>query len=967
MAARSGLSRRTKVSIGRTFAAPTTSSQGPHGREDRLALANATRNAEISLMSNSERQDLLDSSVAIDHDVEMDDGGAESDTFMHPPPGTEGAGHSHAGDEEMVSELGEDSSQASVKDTRIRSDRTLLAVNHWQRQMPRLVDAYLHWRSNPLTPSPVNPDSPPVNTVPLPQRPATPEAEDGEDSNDEAPLVSDAPSGEGDFLMQGVDTFDYGLYQFSRPPLMVYTNEGLIHLGFIGSSPLYPTIAISIRTLEDYRQTHRVCPRLSIQASVRKLCHVHNRPFHRHLSRQFSDAFDVYLEILHQVDLGVAAALGRDSEDWELKNACPCCMYELEGEEPLEHRILATMDGNNSLKLVDESFRRGLERTDNRVGRSSKWLSPAYVNQYKDEVASHNKKGATADELDGDDEWLDAEMGVPDGRFTTQQEDVDNPMPGVTPTQCTKRWKNAGPEGQKKIAKYPLAMVAKILELLGDDNVLGYDIGCAFSQTVATSTLGARAAAQRLKFVVPSFHGHAHNRPCQLDYHPQYIPSLGIEDFETCERCFSLSNSVAPTTRLATKFHRQQAIEAHFNFQDEDKYAALSTFIYNNYQQSLDTIASNVPIVEQACLDLDIGLEDFDRYLDEERNYLANLKVNPLANTLHLDYVKALDNLTKFRAEATIAAAANTHAARDRAILRGAIGKDLTKLQRNQSTTYNRVVRAEDNVSTIEINLGITESWTASSPDYIRIKEYITNRKYLRAVDSLEALVVQRLFELTKMNHSGTAYKQRTLIAKALRTRSRAIGTALANYNRLAKTLDPPREDLDFQEVLLYSSLAEFDLLRDTRNTVQTRVWAQPKYRAAMACHFKVRCAHNELKRANAEITRLRTFMRDEAALYHSVITQLRTTNPGLSVVLAHRWDLRAAVNCVHKRRLDDTADLKGYTGSRTCGTRVGGLPAALEDGEQRGIDLEDEEDDIEDDVFQDGLNSLTDYVASAM
>lgn len=119
-------------------------------------------------------------------------------------------------------------------------------------------------------------------------------------------------------------------------------------------------------------------------------------------------------------------------------------------------------------------------------------------------------------------------------------------------------------------------MVARALELFGFDNVFGYDIGCAFSKTVTSSTLGARATAQRLKFVVPSFHGHAHNRPCQLYYHPQYIPSLGIEDFETCERCFSLSNSLAPTTRLATRFHRRQAIEAHFDFQDEDKYAALS-------------------------------------------------------------------------------------------------------------------------------------------------------------------------------------------------------------------------------------------------------------------------------------------------------------------------------------------------------------------------------------------------------
>jgi hypothetical protein len=125
-------------------------------------------------------------------------------------------------------------------------------------------------------------------------------------------------------------------------------------------------------------------------------------------------------------------------------------------------------------------------------------------------------------------------------------------------------------------AKYPLAMVSKILEVLGDRNALAYDIGCAFEQTVSHSSLGTRALAQLLKFVVPSFHGHAHNRTCQLHYHPQYITTLGIEDFETCERCFSISNGLASNTRLATRFHRQQAIEQHFQFQDQDKYAELS-------------------------------------------------------------------------------------------------------------------------------------------------------------------------------------------------------------------------------------------------------------------------------------------------------------------------------------------------------------------------------------------------------
>lgn len=45
---------------------------------------------------------------------------------------------------------------------------------------------------------------------------------------------------------------------------------------------------------------------------------------------------------------------------------------------------------------------------------------------------------------------------------------------------------------------------------------------------------------------------------------------------EGCEHVFSSSNELARSTRHASPFHRHQAIEQHFSFWDEDKYAALS-------------------------------------------------------------------------------------------------------------------------------------------------------------------------------------------------------------------------------------------------------------------------------------------------------------------------------------------------------------------------------------------------------
>ena len=94
--------------------------------------------------------------------------------------------------------------------------------------------------------------------------------------------------------------------------------------------------------------------------------------------------------------------------------------------------------------------------------------------------------------------------------------------------------------------------------------------------------------------------------------------------------------------------------------------------------------------------------------------------------------------------------------ARDRAILAGETGAGLTRRTRNHTTAFNRTVRGEEQLAQLEQQLAITDRWTADSADYICITEFIKHRKYLRAVDNLERLVVQRLFELTKMNHSGT-------------------------------------------------------------------------------------------------------------------------------------------------------------------------------------------------------------------
>jgi hypothetical protein len=56
----------------------------------------------------------------------------------------------------------------------------------------------------------------------------------------------------------------------------VYQNEALLRSGYLGSSPLTPTVAVTIHSLSAYQQIHRTCPCYSIEAFSKTLCHLHN-------------------------------------------------------------------------------------------------------------------------------------------------------------------------------------------------------------------------------------------------------------------------------------------------------------------------------------------------------------------------------------------------------------------------------------------------------------------------------------------------------------------------------------------------------------------------------------------------------------------------------------------------------------------------------------------------------------------
>ena len=51
--------------------------------------------------------------------------------------------------------------------------------------------------------------------------------------------------------------------------------------------------------------------------------------------------------------------------------------------------------------------------------------------------------------------------------------------------------------------------------------------------------------------------------------------------------------------------------------------------------------------------------------------------------------------------------------------------------------------------------MGITKRWTPATPEYVETVRYISECRYHQAINNLQRLVTQRLFELHRLNLSG--------------------------------------------------------------------------------------------------------------------------------------------------------------------------------------------------------------------
>jgi hypothetical protein len=149
------------------------------------------------------------------------------------------------------------------------------------------------------------------------------------------------------------------------------------------------------------------------------------------------------------------------------------------------------------------------------------------------------------------------------------------------------------------------------------------------------------------------------------------------------------------------------------------------------------------------------------------------------------------------------------------------------------------------------------------------------------------------------------------------------VNQLLDEYNEQAMSIGRPV--LDFQQVVEYSFLSDFELLHHMRDDITQRPWAIPVVRTAMISWMKTERAKEEIVRLHVEARRLKTYIRDSSLARRNAIQDLRWTDPALTAELEERHSAQSSLDTVLLRQLHKMQLLPGFLGRIIPGVRAGG------------------------------------------
>ncbi|KAJ7839995.1 hypothetical protein B0H14DRAFT_2587736 [Mycena olivaceomarginata] len=639
------------------------------------------------------------------------------------------------------------------------------------------------------------------------------------------------------------------------------------------------------------------------------------------------------------VEHRVKAALRRDTPDWRLRNACPSCLYKLEGEPHLEILLLCTKDGNNSLKRFEKLERRkgkkvpgpSKEREETRKVDSDYILPCEDINRWGKKGVDEMMKGFVPDE-----EWTDEPDGCSE-RWENMKEAVTGKAwamydeTGIFLLLCRHGFVLlvADMVHSGEMGKYGFAVVNHLVSVLGEIGD-GYDIGCKFGKMVNSHpVLGPRTRANNYCSLVVLSMGT--DTTVSANY-ATWRHMCRASDWSLLKAVKSSSQSPThlppPFDMASLGLSATKSASHSLSFMGAGDsvihFVGDAAILVKKYKHALE-VQATAPALEEAMRQLGIASKDeFVRWHTAEKAALEGLLHEPPVETMSMEYYQKLVNLAELKQQLDIIFAMEASSASSSGDSYTADTARTQQMETQRRHALERYERTLEAVQDLERRLEVTTRWVPGMEAWNSAAVWVKKRRYQWALDQLQALIISRMFELTKMNMLGTGYKPPKHIAKALQARSGAVCTALQKYNEAAANLKVPREALTWEEVVNYSFLAEFDLLRDGRDDVRTYPWTKLSGRVAMDQYYKLERAAKEITHLNIEIRRLVTHICDEEVFLQREEARVREEcGEALAHQVYHYRMERGHSDGNHIMHLTALTKLPGFTGTEHLDIRT--------------------------------------------
>ncbi|KAH9817981.1 hypothetical protein DFH28DRAFT_1081037 [Melampsora americana] len=377
-----------------------------------------------------------------------------------------------------------------------------------------------------------------------------------------------------------VDTFDL----LGRKKLMVEVCDctsdlvRLVRLGYMGTAPLRPQTAFSIRLLRFHHILWKYSGvRLATFTDAmdeyldprNPLFMVPGGDQTRDLRRCFSAAVDAYREMLRIEDEMASAALQLTPLE-VLATSCPSCFGpKVPGKRPDKPDNIICLDANFQQRrhLAASAAWRG----DTGV-LPSVFLSPVEVLSWKTKLDSANQRKDVV--VDPCSAQHTAANDVRGGQ-TWRGCDETGLMGMACRHDVLLKFINIVQSGER--GYYPLAMLDWILRTTtheGETRRFGvlYDIGCSMEKgIIKRNFFPEERRSGRLMFGTSVFHSYVHQWACQLKYNPRLNNNWGLSDGEGIERVWASLACLVGALRYCTKAHRLCALALRTRHTNEGK------------------------------------------------------------------------------------------------------------------------------------------------------------------------------------------------------------------------------------------------------------------------------------------------------------------------------------------------------------------------------------------------------------